>query len=271
MARHSDTRLPELGSFQRVFQCMSTSNPGVVIAEDDGPSAARAFIAEHERRSGRWNATAALAWWNANVSGRDQDFKAKEDAQNRLDAALSDPCPLRPSSRRSRPAESAIRSWRGRSTCSTCSTWRSRSIPSCSKQITAKANVIEKAFNGYRASVNGREMTDSEVRQVLKESRDSDRAQGRLGRKQGGRSARRGRLEGTGQAPKRGRAQARLCRLSQAPASSQRAVARASPQAFRRARRADARAVPQAQERDRRQAGRTERRVDRRAASLALP
>ena len=39
------------------------------------------------------------------------------------------------------------------------------------KKITAKANLIEKVFNGYRARVSGRELTDSEVRKVLKESR----------------------------------------------------------------------------------------------------
>ena len=30
------------------------------------------------------------AWWNANVSGKDEDFAAKEEAQNKLDAALAD-------------------------------------------------------------------------------------------------------------------------------------------------------------------------------------
>ena len=92
--------------------------------------------------------------------------------------------------------------------------------PELLRQITAKANAIEKTFNGYRANVNGRMMTDSEVRRVLKESRDSGRAQGRLGREQGGRSARRGRPEGTGQAAERGRTQAGFRRLSRAPASS---------------------------------------------------
>ena len=43
--------------------------------------------------------------------------------------------------------------------------------PELLKQITAKANLIEKTFNGYRARVNGRKITDSEVRKVLKESR----------------------------------------------------------------------------------------------------
>src|ERR1041385_2138586 len=41
--------------------------------------------------------------------------------------------------------------------------------------MNAKANAVEQAFNAYRAKVGGKEMTDSEVRKVLKESRDPAR------------------------------------------------------------------------------------------------
>src|SRR5438270_4336164 len=30
------------------------------------------------------------AWWDANISGKDEDFKRKEEAQNKIDDALSD-------------------------------------------------------------------------------------------------------------------------------------------------------------------------------------
>ena len=45
--------------------------------------------------------------------------------------------------------------------------------PALLKKITAKANAIEQAFNVYRAKVEGRELTDSEVRKILKESKNS--------------------------------------------------------------------------------------------------
>ena len=45
---------------------------------DDPKAAARAFIAEHEKVVRPLEREASLAWWNANVSGRDQDFEAKE-------------------------------------------------------------------------------------------------------------------------------------------------------------------------------------------------
>ena len=46
--------------------------------------------------------------------------------------------------------------------------------PELLRQITAKANGIEKTFNAYRASVKGQMITDSEVRRILKESRNPD-------------------------------------------------------------------------------------------------
>ena len=72
--------------------------------------------------------------------------------------------------------------------------------PELLKQITAKANSIEKTFNGYRANV---ERPDDHRQRGAAGSEGITRlrrAQGRLGRKQGGRPARRGRLEGAGQA-----------------------------------------------------------------------
>jgi peptidyl-dipeptidase A len=45
--------------------------------------------------------------------------------------------------------------------------------PELLRQITAKSNAIEKAFNVYRAEVGERELTDSEVRKVLSDSKDS--------------------------------------------------------------------------------------------------
>lgn len=43
------------------------------------------------------------------------------------------------------------------------------------KQMVAKSTAVEKAFNNFRARVDGKEMADSEVRKVLKQSKDSAR------------------------------------------------------------------------------------------------
>jgi peptidyl-dipeptidase A len=149
---------------------MSTTT--IAATDVDGPGAARAFILEHAHTVRPLERTASLAWWNANVSGRDEDFKAKEDAQNRLDAALSDHSRF--------DALKAIKAAKltdpslARQVDVLYLLYLEKQVdPELLKQITAKANVIEKNFNGYRANVNGREITDSEVRKALKESRDS--------------------------------------------------------------------------------------------------
>jgi oligoendopeptidase F len=51
---------------------------------------AHKFIAEHEARIRPLEKALNLAWWTANVSGKNEDYKAKEQAQNNLDQALAD-------------------------------------------------------------------------------------------------------------------------------------------------------------------------------------
>src|SRR5262249_37849408 len=43
------------------------------------------------------------------------------------------------------------------------------------KKMTAKANAVEEAFSVFRAKVDGKELTDSDVKKVLKESTSSER------------------------------------------------------------------------------------------------
>lgn len=146
----------------------------------DATERARRFVAGHEEKVRPLEVAAGLAWWNANVTGRDEDFKAKEDAQNRLDEALAD---------RGRFAElKALKDANKNKEIPDPILSREIDLlylqylekqvdPDLLKKITAKANAIEKSFNVYRAKVDGKEMTDSEVRKVLKESKNSDRRQ----------------------------------------------------------------------------------------------
>ena len=47
------------------------------------------------------------AWWTANTTGRDEDFAAKVEAQNRLDQALANPRTVRRVESAPRPPRSA--------------------------------------------------------------------------------------------------------------------------------------------------------------------
>lgn len=154
--------------FVGLLACATT----VAAAPRDVNARAQAFVTNHEARVRPLELEASRAWWNANISGKDEDFKIKEEAQNRLDLVLAD---------HSRFAElKAIREEKP------TDPMLKREIeilylqhlekqvdPALLQKMTAKANAIEKAFNVYRAKVKGQEMTDSQVRKVLKESKDA--------------------------------------------------------------------------------------------------
>ena len=187
-----------LGSFARAGNAL--------VLTFSADELAKAFVARHEAEVRPLEKASSLAWWVANVSGKDE-ISCQEAAQNRLDARLADHERFA-HSRRSRSSRSPTR-------CSTADRGPLSAVPgkqvdpALLEKITAKANAIEQAFNVFRAKVDGKEMTDSEVRKVLKtrRTRASARRSGRPARASAG-SWRRS--EGTGQAAQRGRQVARL-------------------------------------------------------------
>jgi peptidyl-dipeptidase A len=59
-----------------VVALLLTAGPAM-SAENDAASRAREFLAAHEAKVRALERTSALAWWNANISGKNEDFKAK--------------------------------------------------------------------------------------------------------------------------------------------------------------------------------------------------
>jgi peptidyl-dipeptidase A len=152
--------------------------PAAVWAGAETTQRARKFVERHETRLRPLEVASSLAWWNANVSGKDEDFKKKEEAQNRIDEALADPAAfaelkqLKEANRQGQIDDKLV----AREIDLLYLQYLEKQVdPALLKQITAKANAVEKAFNVFRAKVDGKEMTDSEVRKVLKESKSSDR------------------------------------------------------------------------------------------------
>src|SRR5262245_52191786 len=64
---------------------------GIARADE---SAAKAFIDDHVKRIRPLEIAGSRAWWDANITGKDEDFKKKEDAQNKIDAALAEKEPF---------------------------------------------------------------------------------------------------------------------------------------------------------------------------------
>jgi peptidyl-dipeptidase A len=142
------------------------------VRGDSMDDQARKFIAEHEAQVRPLEIEVARAWWQANISGKDADFEAKEAAQNRLDSALANP--QRFAQLKQLHEASLSDPLLRRQIHVLYLMYLEKQVdPNLLKRITAKANAIEKAFNVYRANVNGQLLTDSQVRRVLVESKDS--------------------------------------------------------------------------------------------------
>jgi peptidyl-dipeptidase A len=114
------------------------------------------------------------AWWDANITGKDEDFKRKEDAQNKIDAVLSD--------KKAFAEVKAIKDDGGiddpvakRAIDVIYLAYLEKQLdPELLKKMTALANDVEKKFSTFRAKVEDRELTDAEVRGILKRSKSSD-------------------------------------------------------------------------------------------------
>ncbi|MHC5540618.1 M2 family metallopeptidase [Singulisphaera rosea] len=150
-----------------------TTMPDTANARD-ADARARQFIESHVAKLRPLEKESALAWWNANVTGKDEDFQKKEDSQNLLDAALSDSA--RFAELKAIKAAKVADPLLSRQVDVLYLLYLEKQVdPQLLRKITAKANAVDKAFNAYRAQVDGQAMTDSEVRRVLKESKDSAR------------------------------------------------------------------------------------------------
>ncbi len=139
--------------------------------------AARQFITDYEASVRPLAIAWAKADWNAQASGKDEDYKASEQAQNRLDAALADPAAfarlkqIRQDLAKAEPKPEPLLT---RQIDLLYLEYAAKQLdPELLKRITAKSSTINQAFNVYRAKVRDQELTDSAVRKVLRESRDS--------------------------------------------------------------------------------------------------
>jgi peptidyl-dipeptidase A len=153
-----------------IWRCASA-----VAADADATQRAQLFVSEHETKLRPLEVAGNLAWWNANVTGQDEDFREKIRAQNRIDEALANPAAFK--------ELKEIKTKGGiddpivaREIELLYLAYLEKQVdPALLKKIVELANKVEKSFNVYRAKVDGKELADSEVRKVLKTSKDSAR------------------------------------------------------------------------------------------------
>jgi peptidyl-dipeptidase A len=152
-----------------------TSPASLPAAEKDKPTdaaaIARQVIADYEQRIRPIEIEVGRRWWDANVTGSDEAYKLKQEAENRLDDALAD------RDRFARLKQCDAARLKDKQLARQVRLLYLQALPKqvepdLLKQIVSRANAIEMRFNVYRAKVDGKELADSDVRRVLKQSRD---------------------------------------------------------------------------------------------------
>ena len=162
--------------FAVVSTAILLSCPLSILAGSALTERARQFVADHEARLHRLELAANLAWWNANISGKDEDFKKKEETQNRIDEALANPKAFQEVKALKEQVKQIDDPILARCVEVLYLAYLEKQVdPTLLKKIVAKSNAVEKAFNVFRARVDGKEMNDNDVRDVLKKSTDSAR------------------------------------------------------------------------------------------------
>ena len=146
------------------------ARPGFVRAADDGAAArARAFVAMHEATVRPLEIAVARLWWDANISGKERCLSpGKEEAETRLQLRLADPaglCRVESDPRRGRARDPLL----ARQIEVLYLHYLAKQLdPELFRQITAKENALEKAFNTfYGPGWSDKELTENDVRRVL--------------------------------------------------------------------------------------------------------
>jgi peptidyl-dipeptidase A len=149
--------------------------PHAASAGPEATEQARQVIDEFIKQFRPLDVAGNRAWWEANINGRDEDFKRKEEAQNQIDELLS---------RKETFAQvKAIKEKGGIDDPIAKRAIDVLYLMLLEKQVDAEllrdlnklSNAVEKKFNTFRAKVGDTEMTTAQVREVLKSSKLSDR------------------------------------------------------------------------------------------------
>jgi peptidyl-dipeptidase A len=168
-------RLPRTGLLLSLFLILTGIQ---AMADEPTTDRAKKFIKAHDAKFKPLDKRAGIAWWDANISGKDEDFARKEEAQNAIDAALADPKAFAELKELKQARDKGQIDDKIVARCIDVLylMYLEKQVdPALLKKIVAKANAVEQSFNVFRAKVDGKEMPDAEVRKVLKESKDSAR------------------------------------------------------------------------------------------------
>jgi peptidyl-dipeptidase A len=142
------------------------------LAETDNDARAKRFVDYYDATVRPLEIEAAQAFWTANVTGKEADFQKKQEAEEKVDLCVADPA---------RFAELKAVKEGGVSDPLLARQIEILYLRYLAKQVDrellkkmlAKSNAVERAFNVFRPKVDGKELTENDIRRILRESGDS--------------------------------------------------------------------------------------------------
>ncbi len=157
-----------------VLACLFLSRPFAAAADPAYTARARAFIKRYTDEVRPLEVAVNKAWWDANVTGRKEDRERKKYTEKRLDAALSDPKTFAELKQLKEHREQIEEGTPRRCIDVLYLVYLEKQVsPDLLKAIVDKKNAVEESFNRFHPKVDGEELTDNAVREILKRSKDS--------------------------------------------------------------------------------------------------
>lgn len=119
---------------------------------------------------------ANLAWWEASTTGSEKAFAAREEADNQLAALHADREVFKQIAELYRGDKVKDPLLARQLRAMYVSFLPRQADPKLNEQIIALEVEVEKIFNTHRSQVNGKRLTENDVRTILKETRDTEEA-----------------------------------------------------------------------------------------------
>ena len=170
-------------------------------AEKENDARAKRFVEYYEATVRPLEIEAARCFWTANITGKEEDYQKKQEAEEKVDLLLSDPqkfAELKAIKEAIHAAQGGQSHFRGGDVNSKDNIEDAAKIgtvpnPLLAREIDVlyleylakqvdrdllkkmlfKSNAVERAFNVFRPKVDGKELTDNDVRCILRQSTDS--------------------------------------------------------------------------------------------------
>jgi len=132
----------------------------------------REYLRAHEAKVAPMEREANLAWWEASTTGKEEAYKRQSELQTRLETVYTDP-KVFAFLKEVRAAGVVTDPLEKRQLDRIYLSYLGRQIdPTLLARIIAASSAIEQKFSTFRGNVDGKEVTDNQIAEVLADSRN---------------------------------------------------------------------------------------------------